>query len=97
MAEIKSWCLEADTIRPTPIVNGTIHMEGVFSWEEWVAIRELFMRMRSRPVPCPVLPSKAEIIARIQAEESPESLARELSAIPRRLTDQPGTSPAIEV
>lgn len=41
MAHIKYWKLQQDNIRPVPIVNGIVHMEGEFTHAEWEAIKKL--------------------------------------------------------
>lgn len=62
MANIKYWKLECDTIRPAPVVNGILQIEGEFSWEEWVKLRGMAFRMRSTGVPKSNLITKAQAI-----------------------------------
>lgn len=56
MANIKYWKLECDAIRPRPLVNGILHIEGEFSWEEWCKLREMCFYMRSTGVKRKVIP-----------------------------------------
>lgn len=66
MANIKYWKLECDAIRPRPLVNGILHIEGEFSWEEWCKLREMCFYMRSTGVKSKVIPRDAAISQAIE-------------------------------
>lgn len=62
MAHIKYWRLHQDNIRPVPIVNGIVHMEGEFTHDEWQRIVHMFATMRTQPIPRPTVQEAAKAL-----------------------------------